>query len=207
MRIIKILSTIILSIVLLSGCASKSEDIKMNEKITEKNELVDVNFYWVKLYAKENLDSSKIIDNLNVDLKNNIDIVESLEKYGTVFVDTKLDLTTIEKEVFSFSAGNTLAYVSEIKDSKIIVDYYKTGIDGNLKLTKLDDNKYIVDYKIESANLIKMESNPKNKIISFPVINKKSFFQTSIIETTYKKAVAINNTEAKQYEIIVLGIK
>lgn len=207
MRTIKILSTIILSTVLISGCASKSEKINNNETVTERKELVDVNFYWVKLYAKENLDSSKIIDNLNIDLKNNIDIVESLEKYGTVFVDTKLDLTTIEKEVFNFSAGNTLAYVSEIKDSKIIVDYYKTGIDGNLKLTKLDDNKYIVDYKIESANLIKMESNPKNKIISFPIINKKSFFQTSIIETTYKKAVAINNTEAKQYEIIVLGIK
>jgi PBP1b-binding outer membrane lipoprotein LpoB len=207
MKIVNILSTIVLSTIFLAGCMTQTGNVSKKVQISEKNEVVEVNFYWIKLYAKENQDSSKIIDSLNEDLKNNIDISKSLEKYGTVFIDTKFDLSTIEKEIFNFSAGNTLAYVSAIKDSKIIIDYYKTGVEGNLKLTKLDDKKYIVDYKVESSNLVKMESDSKNKITSFPVINKKSFFQTSIIETTHKKAVAINNTEAKQYEIIVLGVK
>lgn len=204
MKFLKSKIMLLIAFFMISGCATKDEK---KEPLMEKDKIVNVEFFLIKLYTKENLDSSKIIDSLNIDLKNNIDITESLSKYGNNFLETKLILKTIEDEKISFGAGNTSAYVAEIKDNKLIIDYYRTGISGDLKVSKLDDEKYIVDYKIESSNLIKLEPNAKNKITYTPYVNRKEFYQSIIATTKTIQAVAINNTDAKQYDIIVIGIK
>lgn len=190
---------------LLSGCSiMKEEKSIVHEKSVE---IVEVDLLWVKLYAKENMDTGDILDKLNIDLHSGSDVVSALNKYGKTFVDTKLNILTKNKDNFVFEVGNTVAYVSALKDNKMIVGYYSTGIKGDVKLTNLDVDKYIVDYKLESSNLIKMVENEKNKILSMPLMKVKTFYQSTIVEAKYPKAVAINNTDSNQYEIIIMHIK
>lgn len=184
------------------------KEVKKNElKVDKDNGIIDIEFYLIKLYTKENLDSSKIIDSLNSDLRKDIDISKSLDKYGNTFLETKLILKTVENKSVDFGAVNTYAYVSDIKDSKLIIDYYKTGVSGNLKVSKLDNEKYIMDYSIEISNLLKLDQNSKNKISYVPYVNKKEFYQNVIINKNSIQAFAINNTDAKQYDIVIFGLK
>lgn len=203
MKNIKAHVVLLLSVLFLSACSSlKSSD----DMVFEGGDIINVEFFLVKLYAKENLDSGTLIDSLNVDLKDNINVIESLSKYGNAFLENKLILKTIEGKTVDFGAGNTSAYASDLKDNKLIVDYYTTGTLGSLKASKLDSEKYVLDYKIEVSSLSKLESNKKNKITYTPYVDKKEIFQSIIVNKKNLQAVAINNTNPKQYEIIVLGI-
>lgn len=189
---------------LLSGCSTIKEEVVTK---IEKPDIVNVDLQIVKLYAKENLDTGKLMDDLNIDLNNGLDVVSSLNKYGRVFIDTKLNILTKDRKDFEFEVGNTLAYVSGFKNNEIVVGNYNIGVKGSIRVTNLDLDRYIVDYKLESSILHKMIENPSNKILLTPLIKKKIFNQATILELKKIGAVAINNTDANQYEIIVVGIK
>lgn len=209
MKIVKNIFIALSMITMLTGCSGKlsssSEEAETNNLI--KNEINLVEMYWIKLYSKDAVDTSEIFDFLNTELKTKTNVNEILSKYGTSFVETNLQLNVIEKEKFEFIAGSTFAYVSGLMKNNLEIDYYKTGVTGDILLSKIESEKYVVDFNLETSTLAKIETDPKNKIISYPLIQTKRFKQSLIMKKLDNIAVVVNNIEPKQYDIVILSIK
>jgi hypothetical protein len=193
---------------LMTGCAGKIEkDSEIKDSSVLNKEIIETEMYWIKLYTKDSVDTSEIFNFLNTELKTNNNMNEILSKYGTSFIETKLKINAVEKEKFEFTAGSTFAYVSGLIKNNLEIDYYKTGVNGDLTLSKIETGKYIVDFNLETTSLSKIETDPKNKIISYPLVQTKRFTQSLIMKKSDNIAVVVNNIEPKQYDIVILSIK
>lgn len=212
------ISAALIASLLLSGCAmnkdkdpdvsssSKGESVSSKAKSSRTN-IPHVEFTVIKLYAKTNIDSGVIIDNINAELKTDKSLDDIFKNYGTYFSDIKLNFDLDVKRSVDFVSTTTTAHVSKINvDGSLIPGYYNTGIKGSFKIDKLDTGRYVFTYNVNNAILRKLELSPTNKIVTMPEVVKKEFEQTVIVENGIRNATGITNPEPKQYELFIIKI-
>lgn len=206
------ITTILAASLLLGGCmSSQPKDHKEHNLISQttaatSEETKFVQLSVIKLYAQNNVDSSIILDRVNKELSKGKTVDAVLSSYGTYFTDVKLNLGAVDNVDYDFVSTNTTAHVAKITPTELVPGYYNTGITGNLKIKKLDDTRYVFNYKIKNATLRKLEVSPTNKLITIPDIKTKNFEQSLVIEANTDVATGITNPEPKQYEMFIVRV-
>lgn len=203
----KKITTILATSLLLGGCMShQSTDNNVSTHVSGTEPTKFVQFSMIKLYAQSNIDSSIIIDNVNKELSKGKTVDAVLSSYGTYFTDIKLNIGTLNNIESTMTATTTTAHVAKITPKDITPGYYNTGVVGSIKLKQLDDNKYIVDYKIKNIVLKKLDVSPQNKLITMPDVQTKNFEQSLVVEENVNMASGITNPEPKQYELFIIKV-
>lgn len=189
----------------LSGCATggKSSENISKPSVGVKNLELSV----IKLYAKSNIDSGEIMDNVNKELKAGKTTDEIMKSYGSYFTDVKININLAERKEVDFVSTNTTAHVSGLtKDGEIIPGYYNTGVKAKFYVEGLDENRYVFRYNIKNSILKRLESSPKNKIITTPETTTREFEQSVVVDDSMNTATGITNPEPKQYELYILKL-
>lgn len=206
---LKKITTIFAASLLLGGCMSSQP--KESQVVTQTagapaEETKFVQLSVIKLYAQSNIDSSIILDKVNKELAKGKNVDAVLSSYGTYFTDVKINMGAVENADYDFVSTNTTAHVAKITPTELVPGYYNTGITGTLKIKKIDDTKYVFNYKIKNAVLKKLEASPVNKLITIPDIKIKNFEQSLVVEENINTATGITNPEPKQYEMFIVRV-
>src|SRR5690606_34841803 len=98
-------------------------------------------------------------------------------------------------------------YVKEIKQNKIIPDFYSDGIKAVIESNVISPTNIAVKYSIDVERVIRIEKNKSNKLIDIPILNKRTFSQSMVFTNNEYIVAGIMNTIPKQFEVIVLKAK
>lgn len=187
----------------LTGCAVGGK----NENHESSNNVKSLEFSVIKLYAATNFDSAEVLDNINKELKTGKTPDDVLKVYGTYFTDVKLDFNLVEKRNIDFVATNTTSYVDNLTEKgDIIPGYYNTGLKGNFYIESIDNDRYVFKYNIKNSILKRIETSPKNKIVTNPLTSVREFEQSVVVDGDMNTATGITNPEPKQYELYIFKV-
>lgn len=193
-------------LVLLSGCVNQSKDNANFISKDNSSNVKELQFSVIKLYAQSNVDSGIILDKINKDLASGKSLDSSLSTYGTYFTDVKVNINAVSGVDFKFTSTTTTAHVAKVTANDIIPGYFNTGIIGIFNIKQIEDSKYIFNYNIKNSILKKLDTSPKNKLVTVPDIKTREFEQSLILQNNINMATAISNPEPKQYELYVIKI-
>jgi len=200
------LTSILIIIALLGGCANQSRDNTKFVSKTNNSDLRELQLSVIKLYAKSNIDSGIILEKVNKDLSAGKSLDSVLASYGTYFTDVKVSINAVAGVDFKLVSTTTTAHVAKIQANELIPGYYNTGMIGRFNIKQIEDSKYIFNYNIKNSTLKKLDVSPKNKLVTTPDVVTREFEQSLILENNINMATAISNPEPKQYELYVIKI-
>lgn len=208
---LKKMTTILAASLLLGGCVSQPKDTatftpSAPVSSTKKGGVKELQLSVIKLYAKSNIDSGIIIEQLNKDLAEGQSINTALANFGTYFTDVKISINAVDDTDFNLVSTTTTAHVAKITATEIIPGYYNTGVEGNFKINEIDNGRYVFSYKLKNSTLKKLDVSPTNKMVTIPDIKTRLFEQSLILENNINMATGIANPEPKQYELYIVKI-
>lgn len=208
---LKKMTTILAASLLLGGCVSQPKDTatftpSAPATSTKKGGVKELQLSVIKLYAKSNIDSGIIIEQLNKDLSEGQSINTALGNFGTYFTDVKISINAVDDTDFNLVSTTTTAHVAKITANEIIPGYYNTGVEGNFKINEIDNGRYVFSYKLKNSTLKKLDVSPTNKMVTIPDIKTRLFEQSLILENNINMATGIANPEPKQYELYIVKI-
>jgi hypothetical protein len=199
-----------LSVSFLSACVSQPPPPKVEGVLTSdpdlKNKLVSIELYVIKLYSDKYTDSGVLSNDISTALKTykGSDLSKLLATYGKTAVETKIPMIQVQNFPSEYILANSTGYVADIKDGKLITDFFNDGFRSKIASNIISSEQIAVRYNVQVERVLRIDKDKSNKLIEIPIMVKKSFEQSMVFVNNEYIVAGVINTLPKQFEIVIL---